>query len=606
YKNRFLGVILSCKPCYTLVAQSIGMRRALHVDSRYMSVLTPEYISVVTNLTKNRHLVDYQHIYAWILRQLSRAPKSPKLQFVSFPKNAVVIIISMNFESVMAGISMNGLPVLILPSIEKRFSLSGKELGIISAANDVAALILVVFISFYGDYGNKIKWVGGGACVSGFGLLLFSLPHFMVGPYDVPDFQPGKGGICVSSKNNSSSGSCDSNDSGAMWYYMLLFVIAQVIHGAGICPLYSLVPAYLDENVEPKQMPVYIGLFYLSALLGPGVGILIGGQFLSVFVDIDQPSGLNLTPKDSRWIGAWWLGFLVFGLLFFLLAIIISGFPSSLPGAKERREKHIREGNLNKKSDSNEARLKEIFPGLKSLLMNWTLLFNTIGLSVEVIFIYSFVPFLGKIVQLKFGLDPVSNGYVLSAVMAPTMMAGVILGALVVRQFPIKSVCKRSAFYVVVSQSFAMIVPFLILLPGCLNVNMAGVSTSYTDSSTAKTRINSTHEQVMATYSTDVLISQCNVNCSCSIDHFTPVCGSDSIVYPNPCYAGCTATYDNKSFGSCSCIVTDTSKSGTARQGYCDRDCKNLAIFFVFIGICLCVFFSCIVPLTTVVLRYNE
>jgi hypothetical protein len=62
---------------------------------------------------------------------------------------------------------MNGLPVLILPSIEKRFSLSGKELGIISAANDVAALVLAVFIGFYGNYGNKMKWVAGGAGVSG-------------------------------------------------------------------------------------------------------------------------------------------------------------------------------------------------------------------------------------------------------------------------------------------------------------------------------------------------------------------------------------------------------------------------------------------------------
>ena len=116
------------------------------------------------------------------------------------------------------------------------------------------------------------------------------------------------------------------------------------------------------------------------------------------------------------------MGFLVFGLLFFLLAITLSGFPSSLPGAKERREKHIREGNLNKKSDSNEARLKEILPELKSLFMNWTFLFSTLGLSVAAIFFYSFVPFLGKIVQLKFGLDPVSNGYLLSTVLTPTIM----------------------------------------------------------------------------------------------------------------------------------------------------------------------------------------
>ena len=62
---------------------------------------------------------------------------------------------------------MSGLPILILPSIEKRFSLTSKELGIIAAANDVAAIVFVVFIGFYGDYGNKIKWVGGGAGVAG-------------------------------------------------------------------------------------------------------------------------------------------------------------------------------------------------------------------------------------------------------------------------------------------------------------------------------------------------------------------------------------------------------------------------------------------------------
>ena len=73
-----------------------------------------------------------------------------------------------------------------------------------------------------------------------------------------------------------------------MWYYMLIFVIAQFIHGAGICPLYSLVPSYLDENVEPRQMPVYLGLWYLSTFIGPGIGVLLAGKFLGVYVDIGQ------------------------------------------------------------------------------------------------------------------------------------------------------------------------------------------------------------------------------------------------------------------------------------------------------------------------------
>jgi hypothetical protein len=127
---------------------------------------------------------------------------------------------------------------------------------------------------------------------------------------------------------------------------------------------------------------------------------------------------MNLSPKDPRWIGAWWLGTLVFGLLFFLMAIIISGFPSSLPRTEEHREKHIRNRKINKKSEKKEAKVKEILPEMKSILSNWTFLFNSLGLSVLLVFVGALIPFMGKIVQLKFGLDPVKNGYVLSAVLS--------------------------------------------------------------------------------------------------------------------------------------------------------------------------------------------
>lgn len=65
------------------------------------------------------------------------------------------------------GIAAWAMPSLVLPSIERRFSFSSKELGIISAANDASALIVMIFISFYGDYCNKIRWMGYGAVVSG-------------------------------------------------------------------------------------------------------------------------------------------------------------------------------------------------------------------------------------------------------------------------------------------------------------------------------------------------------------------------------------------------------------------------------------------------------
>lgn len=41
---------------------------------------------------------------------------------------------------------------------------------------------------------------------------------------------------------------------------------------------------------------------------------------------------LNLTPDDPRWIGAWWGGFLLCGVLLFFSALFMFGFPQSLPG----------------------------------------------------------------------------------------------------------------------------------------------------------------------------------------------------------------------------------------------------------------------------------
>ncbi len=42
---------------------------------------------------------------------------------------------------------------------------------------------------------------------------------------------------------------------------------------------------------------------------------------------------------------------------------------------------------------------------------------------------------------------------------------------------------------------------------------------------------------------------------------------------------------------------------GTAKQGYCDRDCKNVAVFLVVTAVSMAVRFTCSVPLQTVVLR---
>ena len=69
---------------------------------------------------------------------------------------------------------------------------------------------------------------------------------------------------------------------------LFIFVLSQLVAGAGTTPLYTLGPAYVDENVSPKNTALYLGVIYGSVMLGPGLGAMIGGKLLGLYVDIKQ------------------------------------------------------------------------------------------------------------------------------------------------------------------------------------------------------------------------------------------------------------------------------------------------------------------------------
>ena len=72
--------------------------------------------------------------------------------------------------------AVGGLSNVVLSTIEKRFQFSSKEAGFIAASNDISAILLTSFVSFYGGYGNKPKWLGYGALFTGTCTVIFSEP----------------------------------------------------------------------------------------------------------------------------------------------------------------------------------------------------------------------------------------------------------------------------------------------------------------------------------------------------------------------------------------------------------------------------------------------
>lgn len=161
----------------------------------------------------------------------------------------------------------------------------------IIAANDVSALLLIIFISYFGGHRNKARWLGVGALVTSLGCLLFALPHLLVGKYLPLQFEDtATGDMCLFNTTGiqSTVETCTEAKGYTAWKYMLVFIGAKLLLGAGTTPLFTLGPAYIDENVNPKVAPMYLGVWFTATFFGPGIGYVAGGSLLNVWVDLIQ------------------------------------------------------------------------------------------------------------------------------------------------------------------------------------------------------------------------------------------------------------------------------------------------------------------------------
>lgn len=63
--------------------------------------------------------------------------------------------------------------------------------------------------------------------------------------------------------------------------------------------------------------------------VGPVFGFLLSWLCLSLY--IDPTLHPVITQKDPRWMGAWWLGWIILGLTMGIFSVLVAMFPKELP-----------------------------------------------------------------------------------------------------------------------------------------------------------------------------------------------------------------------------------------------------------------------------------
>lgn len=313
---------------------------------------------------------------------------------------------------------------------------------------------------------------------------------------------------------------------------------------------------------------------------------------------------LSLTIASKVWIGAWWIGFVVAAFVCFLLSIPIFGYPRSLPGSEKLQQEKVSEAyNSNKKSEqsSNFTKLKELPLALITLLKNPTFVFLNLAGASEGMIIAGFAAFLPKQIENQFSISPVWSALLMGLITVPAGGGGTFLGGYLVKKFNLNcsGIIKMCLMATIIATAFTSC-----FLLSCPNLKFAGVTTHY------ESGVNNLDK----TATTEIkLEANCNANCSCSKLMYDPVCGSNNVMYYNPCFAGCafeSSTNDSKSYKDCDCISqTFTNATVVGNNPYdatntmCSSSCQYLPYFVALCFMLMLFTFLATMPALSATLR---
>ncbi|XP_066444470.1 solute carrier organic anion transporter family member 2B1 [Eleutherodactylus coqui] len=505
-------------------------------------------------------------------------------KFCKNPFNSIKVFVVCHGLLQLSQLLLSGYLKSSISTIEKRFGLSSQTSGILASFNEIGNTVLIVFVSYFGSRVHRPRFIGCGAlivCAAGFTMCL---PHFIMGRYEydksTASAYSNTTDICQPDplSQNPSSDQCMAKTLKGNKDVLSILFIGQILLGIGGVPIQPFGISYIDDFANKRNSPLYIGILFAVTIVGPGVAFILGSAMLRYYVDIDKLSAgdISLTPSDPRWIGAWWLGFIVAASIVALSAIPYFFFPREMPREQVTNES-AEEGKPGlmaafKNPDTSEpvsmAKFIRVFPKvLLRTLKNPIYILVVLAQANLSVMICGLATFMAKFLERQFSITASLANLMIGSVIIPGAMAGIILGGFIMKRFQLSPrQCGAMCIFGLLS---CILIALPLLFLGCSTQQFASPQADQ-------------HLSVGIWHN----VTECSSKCGCSKSAFNPVCGADGIEYISPCYAGCEEVYldykQNKvlNYTRCRCITSPGSGS-SARPGSCGTSCYHLFLPFM-------------------------
>ncbi|XP_055304283.1 solute carrier organic anion transporter family member 74D-like [Sitodiplosis mosellana] len=464
---------------------------------------------------------------------------------------------------------------ITLTTMERRFRIPSQTTGIILSGNEISQILLSLILTYFGGQKNSPKWIAWGVVCSAISCFILASPHFIYGAgeealqYTEQNYlssnqnvsseivaqpvNPRNNKLCHNSDKTGEDSDCDEEFS---YVPLILIFLSQFVLGIGNTLYYSLGPAYIDNNTKQHNTPLMLSYAYAMRIFGPVIGYCFAYVILRVYID---PTLTPLISKnDPRWMGAWWLGWIIVGCSMFVFASSIGLFPTSLKKETNLEEHKLDGDKHNKISETEEeikmkenGELKEFSKAIWRLISNKLVMFSRFSSVFYMLGFTGPLTYMGRQMEVQFNKTS-SGGSIFTG---PMIMGGMAIGTLL------------SGFILTKYRPKSRYVFFWNIIVGLISVFC---TLSYTQLGCGS------NDSLLV----DGSIISCNSNCVCGDISYSPVCDrSTSTTYYSACHAGCR-TYNEKHniYSDCTCDVKSAmSKFEVVRNissGACVGDCS--------------------------------
>ncbi|KAJ6223786.1 hypothetical protein RDWZM_002331 [Blomia tropicalis] len=468
----------------------------------------------------------------------------------------------------------------VITTIEKRFDFSSQMSGAIVSTFELGNLATIIFVSYYGMSRHVPRWIGTGVLLIAFGSIMFSIPHF-ISSNDHDDHN----GTMESSRidgeqycrlnetigNNGEKTKCSNGNDIPPQVYIFMF--AMIMIGSGGTPIFTLGTTYIDDHVPECRSSTYMSFLYGMVGFGLVFGFLLGGTCIAIHENIFGNVPLGVTINSSRWIGAWWIGFILLGILLLIVAIPFFIFPKRLKCIKEKRQSGNNQIEIEqqipnhspKKLVRRQQSLSEIPSCLIRLITNPVYMITSLGSCMELAIASGFIIFLPKFLETQFEMTKSEANLMAGSVAIPGACFGIFLGSYLLQRFQLntRGAIQMVLLFNIICCSIFMGVYFI----GCPNISMAGINVPYPND------VNHTEFN---------LSSNCNNGCHCSTNQYEPMCDQRTgTTFYSPCFAGCRQSL-KQDIEECLCLEANHT-SILITSGTCLNQCGKYLYPFMFL-----------------------